>query len=488
MSSTPRTPPPVAPPGQLTYPEPPERLRHRLTLLGAASVLGPGAIIASANIGSGEMIFASRGGSIFGYALLWAFVVAAITKAALAYSMNRYTVVAGEHPMTRWATLFPGPKGWFPIVFGLTSIAVVPSWVSGLGLGIGDLIGEQTFGTGAAWATLLIVLSAVLAWVGGYDRMETAQTLIVGFMLLAVAVSVVVLEPDWLGVAGGLLPSVPDYPGWVAADYPDIAARSQWLEVGAYLGAIGGGTYDYIAYSGMLREKKWGMLENRNIMTLTERYPGAGLRGERLPLADDPAEVDKARGWSRVPLGDAILSFAAIVVFAGMFMTNGGSLLSESRQIPSDDQTLTHQAGFLTAVHPTFEYLYYVAVFFAFFGSLYAFWEMYSYTAYESLGAVSERVRLAGQRAVRPYMYVYMLVFALILVWTVRELVVIVTPASVLGGLLISGVFCLAIVWTEHKVLPKAYRLTTAGRWWVLLSGVFLMGLGVMSTWQLVVG
>ena len=100
---------------RLTYPEPPARMRERLTLVGAATVLGPGAIIASANIGSGEMIFASRGGSIFGYTLLWAFVVAAVTKAALAYSMNRYTVVAGEHLMTRWATLFPGPRGWFPI-------------------------------------------------------------------------------------------------------------------------------------------------------------------------------------------------------------------------------------------------------------------------------------------------------------------------------------------------------------------------------------
>jgi Mn2+/Fe2+ NRAMP family transporter len=469
----------------LTYPDPPDRLKKRLTVVGAVSVLGPGAIIASANIGSGEMIFASRGGSIFGYALLWAFVVAAVTKAALAYSMNRYTVVAGEHPMTRWATLFPGPKGWFPIVFGATSIAVVPSWVSGLGLGIGDLIGENTIGTGAAWATGLIVLSAVLSWVGGYDRLEKAQTVIVGFMLLAVAVSVVVLQPDWLGVLGGLVPTVPEYAGWLQADYPDIATRSPWLEVGAYLGAIGGGTYDYIAYAGMLREKRWGLLSHRDIHALSERYESAGRHGQHLPLAANQEEAAKARAWSRVPLGDAILSFAAITVFASMFMVNGASLLAEERLVPDGNQTLTHQASFLTAVHPTFQYLYFTAVFFAFFGSLYAFWEMYSYTAYESLGAVSERVRLAGQRAVRPYMYAYMLVAALALVWTVGELVIIVTPASVLGGLLMAGVFCLAIVWTEKKVLPKEYRLTASGRWWVIVSGLLMMTLGVVSTWQL---
>ncbi len=469
----------------LTYPEPPPRLRRRLTLVGAVSVLGPGAIIASANIGSGEMIFASRGGSIFGYALIWAFVVAAVTKAALAYSMNRYMVVAGEHPMTRWATVFPGPKGWFPIVFGATSIAVIPSWVSGLGLGIGDLISEVGgLGSGALWASLLIVLSAVLSWVGGYARLEKAQTVIVGFMLLAIAVSVVVLQPDWLGVLGGFVPTVPEYAGWLEADYPGIADRSVWLEIGAYLGAVGGGTYDYIGYTGMLREKKWGLLAHRDVRTFSERFPEAG-RGRRLPLAADPEEVAKARAWSRAPLGDAVLSFSAITVFSIMFMVNGASLLSEARLVPTENQTLTHQAGFLTAVHPTFEYLYFIAVFFAFFGSLYAFWEMYSYTAYESLGAVSDRVRLAGQRSVRPYLYAYLLVTSLILVWTVGEVVVIVTPASVLGGLLMSGVFCLAIVWTEKKVLPKQYRLSTAGRWWVILSGIALTTLGLVSTWQL---
>jgi hypothetical protein len=179
------------------------------------------------------------------------------------------------------------------------------------------------------------------------------------------------------------------------------------------------------------------------------------------------------------------LSFVAIVVFACMFMINGASLLVEQQQIPEGNDTLTYQAQFLTAVHPTLEYLYYVAVFFAFFGSLYAFWELYTYTAYETLSPVFGRLRRTGQRALRPWMYGYILLASLVLVWTVGELVVIVTPASVLGGLLMSGLFCLAILWTERRVLPPAYRLTTAGRWWVLLSGILLTVLGVVSTWQL---
>ena len=241
----------------LTYPEPPQKLRRRLTLVTAASVLGPGAIVASANIGTGEMVFAARGGALFGYALLWAFLVSAAAKAALAYSFNRYTVVAGEHPMARWATLFRGPRGWFTLLMGVVSIAAVPSWVGGLGVGLGDLMASITaVGTGALWATALIVLSGLLSWFGGYQNLERAQTVIVGFMLLAIAISVVVLQPDWLAALGGLLPTVPEYNAWVPGAYPEIAERAVWLELAVYLGAVGGGTYDYIGYAGMLREKK----------------------------------------------------------------------------------------------------------------------------------------------------------------------------------------------------------------------------------------
>ncbi|WP_219412622.1 Nramp family divalent metal transporter [Pseudonocardia nigra] len=469
----------------LTYPEPPPKLRRRLTLVTALSVLGPGAIVASANIGSGEMVFASRGGALFGYALLWAFLVSAAAKAALAYSFNRYTVVAGEHPMARWTTLFRGPRGWFPLLMGAVSIAAIPSWVGGLGVGLGDLMASITaVGTGAAWATALIVLSGLLAWFGGYQRLEKAQTVVVGFMLIAIAISVVVLQPDWLAALGGLLPGVPEYHGWVAGAYPEIAQRSVWLELAVYLGAIGGGTYDYIGYAGMLREKKWGLLGRPDQAGMAERL-AALPRGSRLPLAEDAEQVARARAWSRAPLGDTVLSFAAIVVFASMFMINGAALLAEEQIVPAGNDTLTFQAQFLTAVHPTLEYLYYVAVFFAFFGSLYAFWELYTYTAYETLSPVFARVRGAGPRGTRPWMYLYILVASLALVWTVGELVVIVTPASVLGGLLTSGLFCLAIVWTEHKVLPPAYRLSRAGRWWVVLSGILLTVLGVVSTWQL---
>ncbi|MQA86538.1 MAG: hypothetical protein GEV03_18375 [Streptosporangiales bacterium] len=469
----------------IRYPDPPGAVAgRRFGLVGALRVFGPGAIIASITIGSGEMIFSARGGAVFSYAIIWTLVIAAIAKVAMVYSTNRYMVVTGEHPMHRWAVLFPGPKGWFPLLFGVIAIIAFPSWTAGLSVALGGLVASITVGTGQLWATGLLLAAGLLAWFGTYDHMEKAQTVIVGFMLLAVAVSVFVLRPDWLGGLGGLVPQAPDYVGWLRADHPDVVARPVWLEIATYLGAIGGGVYDYIGYTGMLREKRWGILGRRDSREVAERFL-ALPKGEQLPLNGEPEEVRKARVWARAPLGDAVVSFTAVAIFAIMFAVNGASLLHEQHQVPAEADTLTYQAQFLTTIHPAMQYLYYVAVFFAFFGSIYGFWELYSYTAYETLGAVFPRIRAAGQPAVRKYLYPYIAVASLFLVWTVGELVAIVTPASILGGVLGCGIFCLAILWTEKRMLPRQYRLSTAGWWYVLLSGLLLTALGVISTWEL---
>ena len=49
--------------------EPPENLRGRLSVGTALAFFGPGAIVASLTIGSGETVFATRVGAVFGYAM-----------------------------------------------------------------------------------------------------------------------------------------------------------------------------------------------------------------------------------------------------------------------------------------------------------------------------------------------------------------------------------------------------------------------------------
>ena len=59
-------------PPPLRYPElPPELAKPRLSTM--LKLIGPGAILASITIGSGETVFASRSGAVFGFSILWLF-------------------------------------------------------------------------------------------------------------------------------------------------------------------------------------------------------------------------------------------------------------------------------------------------------------------------------------------------------------------------------------------------------------------------------
>jgi len=80
-----------------------------------ADYLRTGCVIASLTIGAGELIFSSRGGALFGYRLLWFFLLVLLFKWALVFVTARHMVLTGAHPFQRWMEL-PGPRGcsrWF---------------------------------------------------------------------------------------------------------------------------------------------------------------------------------------------------------------------------------------------------------------------------------------------------------------------------------------------------------------------------------------
>ena len=65
------------------------------------AIFGPGAVIASLTIGAGELIFSSRAGALFGYRLLWFFLLVLVLKWVLVFGTARHMVLTGAHPFRR---------------------------------------------------------------------------------------------------------------------------------------------------------------------------------------------------------------------------------------------------------------------------------------------------------------------------------------------------------------------------------------------------
>lgn len=465
----------------IRLPEPPENLRSgRFSLATSLQFFGPGAVIASLTIGSGETVFASRMGAEFGYAVLWIALVTVIAKGALVYASNRYITITGEHPMARFATIFPGPRGWFPILIGVLAIASFPSFASGLSIALGTYLQELGAGNAQVWAIGLILLAGTLSFLGGYALLEKVQIAVVGLMVVLVLVAAFVSRPDWLAVLGGLIPGLPEYDPFVSQKYPDIAARPVWVEIVVFLGSLGGGMYDYIGYTGLTREKKWGLLGHREIDSIADRIAETHSGG-RIPLSENPEDVANARAWSRAPLGDTVISFIAIGIFTLAFMVNGANILNEQQQIPADENILSVQSQFLSAIAPVFEYFYVVAIILVFFGTIYALWEVYNWTTYESLAAVSERVRRAGARRLRPFVYLYVAIAGILLVLTGLDLVTLVTPSTIVAGILAAGIYSAGLLYAERVALPPQYRLGRVAQALLIFAAIVLTLSGLVA-------
>ena len=368
------------------YPDLTAELRDR-SLLGALKIFGPGAIIASVTIGNGETIFASRGGAIFGYTLMWCFVLGAAIKFFQVYSGARFITLTGRHPLESWAQL-PGLRGWFVPVMTVLTLICMPLFLGG---GLPRILGDFTnsifgivitpesaevsamavyeskvrFDTFARiWGSLYILVAIGLTLYQTYGFLERVQTFVIGLLLFSMFVAVVASRPDLMALVQGIfIPTIPQYEPWIMETIT-LATRDPWVEVIVYLGVIGGGTVDYFGYLGTLREKGWGLLSR----TFGSRDPIQGS------VDGSPKNASLGRSWLRAPLIDVSISFAAVIAFTLFFATLGAAILHPEHVVPEASELVTKQQAFMVreSQHPSIQWLlgllYKTGIFFAFFG------------------------------------------------------------------------------------------------------------------------
>ncbi len=476
----------------LEYPELPIELSQpRFSTL--FKYFGPGAIIASITIGSGETVFASRSGAVFGYSLLWLFLAAAIAKGLQIYCGSRYITLTGEHPLRSWNRL-PLLRGWFPWLVAGISIICFPFWLGGLPKMLGQLVnwiagispGEPGSAEEAGfdfwvkiWGTGFVAVAVSITLLQSYKLLERVQTLLVGLLLLSLLAAAIASSPDLMAIiAGTFVPSLPEFPAWALEKYPkDFGNKPVFQEIAVYVGAMGGGTQDYLGYVGILREKGWGLMKKFSLYN-----PSYGPGPVALP--EDPEQVRRGLGWLRAPAIDVTVSFLCIVTFTYAFIILGAEVLHPDKTAPAGNELLTAQKDFLSQIHSSLTYLYQVGVFMAFFGTIHGAFEIYTRTGHEALTALIPSLHTTPVSKVRPWILLYCGGGALAVMWTGFKPVEIITPAAIFGSVITCGLWCLAGVYAERKLLPAAYRMRSLLAALVVLAGLFLTGLGIAAAWQ----
>ena len=438
---------------------------------------GPGAIVASLTIASGELIFSSRGGSIFGYRILWVFLVITLMKWVLAYCSMRHMILSGGHPFRRWSFI-AGPRGWFPLFMFVIAVVCYPPWYSFLS-GLLGTVCAWIFGIGDhyIWATVFAGAAMLLLYSGGYDFLEKAQLLILGLMLACIAVAAVYVRPDWLAVAkGALVPQSLAYPDWALEKVPQLRFRSVWVEILVYASAIGGSSFDYLGYVSFLRDKKWG---------LSHMGPASTEQLQRIEeQSDHPARV-----WVRAARVDTVASFVMIVIFSAQFSILGTVILQAQQLVPDGIDMLNYQASFLTSLSPWLLPIYQLAVFLAFFGGIYGGPELNFRLIYEYLDTLGGWRGRLPMHKIRAAFIAWSLGGGVVILWLSRlypgvQLLDIVTPAAIYTGVLSCGFYCLANPWMDWRFLPAGLRMSA----WLfvinVLAGVAFVLMGFKALWD----
>lgn len=453
------------------------------------TLFGPGAVIASLTIGSGELIFSSRGGALFGYRLLWFFLLVLLLKWVLVYVTARHMVLTGAHPFQRWMDL-PGPRGWFPLVFFLLALVCFPIWVGfhagTVGTLLSSLAGTQASLRGGAhlvWGMVTLGAVLILVFGGGYTALERVQLVIVLLMLFCVLVSLFVVRPDWVQFwTGFLLPRPLIYPDWAVA-LPELNGRPVWVETITYVGVIGGSGYDYLAYVSYLRDKGWGRAGRP-----------VAADAELASVAADRSHQD--RRWLRAVAVDSILSFLSVLVFSGVFVACGAVILGPQHRIPGGGNLLDLQAEFVTPVYPWLKYVYFAGAFLTIFGTLYGTIEVAPAVLREIAFAFdpgyaarhARRLRLAAVTWTGAGGFV-------VLVWTLLAhlrsgaenppgLIALLTPANLFTGVLACGLICALAGWEDRRHLPPRLGLNRFLVCLNSLAALVFLGLGLKGYWD----
>lgn len=261
--------------------------------------------------GSGELLFTPRVGSLHGYGLLWAMVVAIALKWCINREVGRFAVCTGETLLQGFASL-PGPRAWAVWLILVPQLLVAVSAIAGLAGGAASAVILVLPGSLFTWMIVSVLAASALVTIGRYRAIERVAVIIGVAVALAAVAAAISVKPDPAEILAGFRPRFDDA----------IDAR----EILPWLGFMLSGAAGMIWYSYWAVAKGYGAAGSKH-----------GARQTRA-AGKDPAEVDRLRGWLRQMTLDNTVAVGGTFLIAGAFLVLGAELLRPEGLVPEESR------------------------------------------------------------------------------------------------------------------------------------------------------
>jgi len=223
----------------------------------AWKTIGPGFIVLSLSIGSGEWLMGPASVISYGTFVLWIVTIGIITQAVFNMTCIRYTLYTGEPIMVGFTRLSPGPMLWAPIWIFISFISIGPGWASGAATALGSLIvgrvaGPEDQGTVMiAGMILFLAVVAILMFGGKIETwLEAINKWIVFFIFGSLLILVIAFAPAsaWWDVFTGFFQFGKLPPG-----------ETDWFLLAGLAGYAGAGGILNMGVTNWYRDKGFGM-------------------------------------------------------------------------------------------------------------------------------------------------------------------------------------------------------------------------------------
>lgn len=487
--------------------DPPRTFRESL------AYLGPGIILASSIVGSGELIAATTVGAEAGFVLLWLIVIGCAIKVAAQIEIGRHTLTWGRTPLAAFDVV-PGPRfggrGWiywgWVVMTGLIIVqqgGILAGVAQTLAAGIPitqagrewNRVHDEAATTRiaaasarrggdagkadalqarlteleaeiprlaapvdwAVWAVITAVVTSILLAIGRYGVIERVAIILVGTFTVVTLAALVVLQfdPAWAisraEFVSGIVPSIP----------PTIGGRSPLMTALATFGIIGVGAAELMFYPYWCLEKGYG------------RAVG--------PRDESSAWANRARGWIKVLQLDAWASMIVYTIVTVAFYLLGAATLGRLGLRPAGGE-MVRSLGAM-----------YGPVFGAWAGDVFlmgAFAVLYSTLFAAADGnarIIADGLVLAGRIPgddtarrtwTRRIAVVWPLV-ALVLALVIREPVAMVLASGVAQAIMLAALG-IAVLYFRYRVVDRRLQPSRAGD---LLLWISAMGLIAVGGW-----
>lgn len=455
------------------------RLRH-LTML-----IGPGLVMAGANIGGGEWLFGPVVTARYGGTILWIAFTAILLQVCYNLAIMRYTLYCGENIFVGFFRTNPGPRFWTIFYMALDMAGAWPYLASNAAVPLaavilGHLPGAADAGFVKTLGYTLFLLTYVPLIFGGkiYNMLERILVaklfLVLGYLgfIALFWVSWDTWREIWTGLLRfGALP----------------AGEVNWALIAAFAAVAGSGGLYNTNISGYVRDKGWGMGAKVGAI------PSA-IGGRTITLSHSGAVFDETipenrsrwRGWIRHIRRDQLMLWAPGCVL-GMLLPAMMSYEFIRGTNASDHAAAAMTAQAIASKHgQIFWYLTLLCGFMILLPTQVSQLDGIARRWTDVIWIGSPKVQHMGGNQAKNVYYILLAVYG---VWGLLALRFTPNPLvlAIATGVMVNFAFAfssLHTLWVNMTLLPKALRPGWILRFGLVAAAIFYAGISIIALRQ----